>query len=99
LGPVTDWPDGASPSNVYGMAGSVWEWVADQYDADYYANSSVENPFNISELLGQDRVFRGGGYDSPPEALRVTARMHESPTLYQNIPAVGFRCAQSIASE
>lgn len=99
LGPVTAVADGASPFKVYGMAGSVWEWVADEYDAAYYASSPVQNPFNASEFRGRDRVLRGGGYDSPPEALRVNGRASESPTLYQNIPAIGFRCAQSVTNE
>src|SRR5688572_29351183 len=41
---VGSYPSGASPYGVLDMAGNVWEWVADGYDADYYAESPAENP-------------------------------------------------------
>ena len=42
--PVGSYPAGASSYSVMDMSGNVWEWVADVYDPEYYANSPAENP-------------------------------------------------------
>jgi formylglycine-generating enzyme required for sulfatase activity len=89
-------PDGISPFEVYGLAGSVWEWVADEYSDTFYAESPPENPVNLSAFRVTDRVLRGGGYRSDASELRTTYRLPGDPIVYQTIPDVGFRCAASI---
>ncbi len=37
-------PQGDSPYGVTDMAGNVWEWTADVYDAGYYPRSPADNP-------------------------------------------------------
>jgi len=37
-------PSGASPYGALDMAGNVYEWVNDWYQADYYSGSPAENP-------------------------------------------------------
>jgi formylglycine-generating enzyme required for sulfatase activity len=49
-------PVGSYPPNGYGlhdMAGNVWEWVANAYQADYYSRSPIRNP------AGPDRDYKG----------------------------------------
>jgi formylglycine-generating enzyme required for sulfatase activity len=86
------YPSGASPYGVEDMAGNVWEWVADWYDANYYANSPRNNPKGPES--GQYHVSRGGSWLSQEGSVRSTTRGHPD---YPDgvINTVGFRCARS----
>ena len=86
---VVRYPSGASPYSALDMAGNVWEWVADWYDADYYANSPKDNPKGPTQ--GSARGLRGGSWSSTT-GIRTTDRFYLAPTRYAN--DIGFRCAQ-----
>jgi len=81
---------GASPFGVMDMAGNVWEWVNDWYDAFYYQTGHDQNP--IGPEGGVDRVLRGGGYSSGQADVRTAKRHKGGQTGYA--PDHGFRCAQ-----
>jgi len=89
-------PVGSFAPNGYGlydMAGNVWEWCADWYDANYYINSPTRNPMGPD--TGLARVLRGGGWNryQDPDFLRVALRHYSLiPTLTPIY--VGFRCAK-----
>ena len=61
--PVGSYPRGSSPYGLMDMAGNVWEWSHDVYQADYYAISPHMNPLGPPDTgkLDQERVNRGGG--------------------------------------
>jgi formylglycine-generating enzyme required for sulfatase activity len=91
--PVGSFPDGASPYGVMDMAGNVWEWCGDWYNADYYKNATVRNPHGPA--TGTVRVLRGGswgnyGYDDCRGAFR-----NGSYPGY-DVGDVGFRCASPV---
>ena len=91
--PVDALPAGASPFGVYGMAGSMWEWVADWYGREYYADSPRLNPAGPDN--GIRRVTRGGAWPNNIHADRIRAT-YRNPLNPDYINAsLGFRCAQS----
>ena len=100
-------PVGRYPENGYGlfdMAGNVWEWCLDEYDADYYAISQVDNPFSgtntpqqISEsfeTVKSNRVLRGGSWLVTAANVRSSTRFFLPPES-QNY-SVGFRCVMDL---
>jgi len=82
-------PEGISPYGMMDMAGNVWEWVADWYDARYYSHSPHANP--KGPQAGSLKVMRGGCWESGSDSLRVSCRKAELPSTWAY--NVGFRCA------
>jgi len=92
LPPFSSRDKGKSPSGAQDMAGSLYEWVADWYDDEYYAKTPSQNPRGPSE--GTQKVQRGGSYSNNPYRLRASFRTKDNPT--EARPNVGFRCAQDV---
>ena len=96
--PVSAFAAGRSPYGCYNMAGNVWEWCKDNYDASIYSSTDfnptdseiareMTNPKGAS--LGQARVLRGGAFTSDISNCRTTTRTKALPNTHSL--NVGFR--------
>ncbi len=90
LMPVGSYESGKSPYGVYDMAGNVWEWVNDWYDAKYYEHSPEKNPPGPES--GTKRVIRGAGWQNETPTVRIFTRVDSDPTIRNE--STGFRCAR-----
>ncbi len=86
--PVNAYPAGASPYLALDMAGNVFEWVLDWYDAAYYANAPIQDPPGPES--GTYRVIRGSSFESTPEQVDLSIRRPATPDQVRR--DVGFRC-------
>lgn len=75
---------------VYDMAGNVREWVADWYNAEYYAISPEANP--LGSDTGVFRVLRGGSWHFNIDLVRSADRGWFNPSTFSSY--VGFRCSR-----
>jgi formylglycine-generating enzyme required for sulfatase activity len=82
--PVGAYPQGASPCGALDLAGNVFEWTRDWYDA--YPGSKYKNP----EFGQQYRAIRGGDWYLDPIYTRTAARLRSPPD--HKVPTIGFRC-------
>jgi len=90
--PVNSRPAGAGKWGHQDLAGSLWEWTLDYYDATYY--QSVGTCDGCVNTAGQTpRVIRGGNFTSLAKNLRATGRASKTPITAD--PYAGFRCARS----
>ena len=88
--PVGSFPGGASPYGAMDMAGNVWEWVNDWYGLYYYQSGVDRDPPGPDGW--EDKVLRGGGFNSGIPDVRTANRHRGGPTGYS--PDHGFRCAK-----
>lgn len=70
----------ANPYGLYAMAGGVWEWTNDFYDAQAYQGA-------VDIDAAKERVIRGGSWADDAEALRLSFRASSDTAA----ATIGFR--------
>lgn len=101
--PIGSFPDGASKSGIYDLAGSVWEWTSSPYlPLDGYEPNTYELPLpggrteerrEEGDFNGAWRIVKGGSREIPLVAGRAAFR--QGSIVDQTTAALGFRVASS----
>jgi formylglycine-generating enzyme required for sulfatase activity len=89
--PVGSFLAGGGPYGALDMAGNVWEWVADWYNAGCYKTPQPE-PNPPGPNSGEYRVIRGGSWFIVQGLTRCAYRTGGWPQDSYN--DIGFRCAK-----
>ncbi len=84
---VGSYGKGKSFYDICDMAGNVWEWVDDWYDA--YPGNAISN----SDFGTTYKVLRGGSWIYSGYELRSALRLRNNPA-FTNLD-IGFRCSRS----
>jgi len=86
-----------NPWGIFDLYGNVWEWCNDYYKVDYYQESPEKNP--KGPVTGDNKVLRGGSWDSDANQCRSSYRYNEVPG-YSDIcfgyDIYGFRCVKNL---
>ena len=87
--PVCSFPEGNTPQGLCDMAGNLWEWVQDDWHANYEGAPVDGAAWQNLPERSETRVIRGGCWFYEPEDIRASARQPFSASA--RLDTIGFR--------
>ena len=92
--PVCSLTEGQSADGLCDLAGNVAEWMALDYQADFYSSCCADYTCpGDAEFSGEEKNVRGGGWLSDAEYLRASSRQNEAPGVFR--VDLGLRCVSN----
>lgn len=85
--PVDSFPEGSSQWGTRNQCGNVGEWCRDWLAP--YSEDSVTDPYVPRSRKANQRVFRGGAFDTASDSATTTARLALPANLHSR--RIGFR--------
>jgi formylglycine-generating enzyme required for sulfatase activity len=85
----------ANAWGLYDMHGNLWQWCADRFSPDYYAQSPLTDP--TGPPTGNGRVLRGGTRGDRPALCRSAFRSYAGPA--DRGFDVGFRVVADVTRD
>ena len=99
--PVGSKPKDRSPYGIYDMGGSVYEWLADWYDFEYYKVSPRDNPTGPTDEMANKAAGRGIRSSSYRNSPDILVPIFNVSTIRKGQPPIkgtstGFRCVRTL---
>jgi acyl carrier protein len=85
---------GVSPFGLHHMAGNVWQWCRDWYEADFYRRADAKSANPVNRNPTRVRSERGGSWIGPAELCRSSYRRGRPAAVRGR--CLGFRCVSSV---